>query len=84
MKETSNKQTRKKIVCQMAESAMKKNKQGQRDREYWGGWPRKSFLITFEQRAHLKKVRERPMWRAGEDALLEKTASVNVLRQECI
>lgn len=42
------------------------------------------FSDYFEQRAHLKKVREGAMWRAGEDALLEKTASVKVLRQECI
>ena len=54
MKETAISKQEKKIVCQMAVSAIKKNKEGQRDREYWGGWSRKSFLITCEERAHLK------------------------------
>lgn len=54
MKETAISKQEKKIVCQMAVSAIKKNKEGQRDREYWGGWSQKSFLITFEERAHLK------------------------------
>lgn len=56
-------------ILQRTVSAMKKNKEGQRDREYWGVWSGKTLVTTCEQKADVKKVRERAIQRSGEDVL---------------
>lgn len=62
----------------MALSAMRKNKEGQGDRECWGGWSGKPLLITLEQGADLKKVRERVMQRSGESVLGQENSKCAV------
>lgn len=84
MKETSNKQTRKKIVCQMAVSAIKKNKEGQRDRNIGEDGHGSLFWLHLSRELIWSRWGREPCGDLGEDALLEKIASVKVLRQECI